>query len=72
MYRVWGGRAVDKHITLHSKQLMSGLSAGDTVMADRGFLVTNELKQKGVQIIIIEFKGRERAQESLNLEFISD
>ena len=54
---------------------MNGLTHGDTVMADRGFLVTNELKQKGVQLIMPEFKGRDRAQfsakEAKNSEFIS-
>lgn len=73
--RAWGGRASDKHITLESEQLISGLMEGDSVMADRGFTITNDLKKKGVSLLIPEFKGRDRSQitaaEASKSEYIS-
>ncbi|XP_053374378.1 uncharacterized protein LOC128546976 [Mercenaria mercenaria] len=73
--KAWGGRSSDKHITLNSEALMNGLSAGETVMADRGFTINNDLKKKGVKLLIPEFKGRDRPQiskkEANRSEFIS-
>ncbi|XP_046581620.1 uncharacterized protein LOC124289068 [Haliotis rubra] len=60
----WGGRATDKHITLNSEKLMSNLAPGSSVMADRGFLVTEELRSLGVKMIMPHFKGRDRPQFS--------
>lgn len=73
--QAWGGRASDKHITLESDAFMNGLSAGDCVMADRGFNIGNDLKKKGVKLLIPEFKGRDRpqmtSQEAHRSEYIS-
>ena len=60
--KAWGGRASDKHITLHSKSLLDGLPPGAHVMADRGFTVNEELRRLGVKTIIPAFKGRGRPQ----------
>jgi hypothetical protein len=71
----WGGRSSDKHNTLNSDTLMNGLSSGQTVMADRGFNISGELKKKGVKLLIPEFKGRNRPQiskqEANRSEYIS-
>jgi len=60
--KAWGGRASDKHITLHSESLLHGLPSGSQVMVDRGFTVSHELKKLGVRTIIPAFKGRGRPQ----------
>lgn len=62
MSQAWGGRASDKHITMHSDSFLSGLTPGAQVMADRGFTVNDELRQLGVRTIIPAFKGRGRPQ----------
>ena len=43
--RAYGGRASDKYITLNSEELLEGLNPGETVMADRGFNVSGDLKK---------------------------
>lgn len=58
----WAGRASDKHITLNSSSMLDKLSPGATVMADRGFTVSQELKKLGVETIIPDFKGSGRSQ----------
>ena len=57
----YGGRASDKHITLDSG-LLDLLSEGSSAMADRGFPVGEELKAQGVELILPDFKGRDRSQ----------
>jgi DDE superfamily endonuclease len=47
---------------MKSSSLLNGLSVGDTVMADRGFTVSQELRRLGIQTIIPDFKGRSRSQ----------
>lgn len=73
--KAWGGRSSDKHITLMSDTLMNGLSPGETVMADRGFNISGDLKKKGVKLVIPDFKGRDRPQitkqEAARSEYIS-
>ena len=73
--KAWGGRASDKLITLKSSSLMESLEDGDAVMADRGFNVAADFKKKGVQLLIPDFKGRDRAQisqkEASRSEYIS-
>lgn len=73
--KAWGGRSSDKYITLQSETLMNGLSSGQTVMADRGFNISSDLKRKGVKLLIPEFKGRDRPQisqqEARKSEYIS-
>lgn len=69
------GRQIIKHITLQSDALMNGLSTGQTVMADRGFSISSDLKRKGVKLFLPEFKGRDRPkisqQEASRSEYIS-
>lgn len=60
----YGGRATDKHITLEAHDLLSALTPGSSVMVDRGFNISEELKKLGVGLIIPEFKGRGRTQMS--------
>ena len=59
---VFGGRASDKHITVSSSDLLQALGPGDAVMADRGFLIGDELKARGVELICPAFRGAHRAQ----------
>ena len=62
--RAHGGRASDNHITLSSAELLEGLPKGSSAMADRGFTLTQELRDLGVELIIPNFKGRHRSQIS--------
>ncbi|XP_069102923.1 uncharacterized protein [Argopecten irradians] len=63
--KAWGGRASDKHITLSSEHLIDGLHCGDSVMADRGFTITDELSNLGVELLMPVFKGQDRPQFSI-------
>ncbi len=58
----YGGRASDKLICTESETMKENLPPGSSVMADRGFLVTDELKRLGVTCIMPVFKGRGRSQ----------
>ena len=58
----YGGRASDRKITLESPELLSALTPGSAVMSDRGFNLSEELKELGVELIIPDFKGRDRSQ----------
>ena len=58
----WGGRASDKLITLSSTKLLQELEPGDSVMADRGFLIDCDLKARGITLICPAFRGANRAQ----------
>ena len=60
----YGGRASDKKITLSSHQLLNAVPRNAMIMADKGFNVSEELKQKGIRLIIPDFKGRNRSQMS--------
>jgi hypothetical protein len=62
--KAWGRRASDKHITLQSQGFLDGLPPGVHVMADRGFIVSEELKRIGVKLVLPSFKGRGRSQMS--------
>ncbi|XP_078658190.1 uncharacterized protein LOC144903679 [Branchiostoma floridae x Branchiostoma belcheri] len=70
-----GGRASDKHITLTSEQFINQLPPNSVIMADKGFNISKELSDKGVRLVIPDFKGRNRsqmsAQEAANSESIS-
>ena len=50
----WGGRASDKEITLKSG-FLDKLTHGDCVLADRGFLVEEELATRGAVLRIPAF-----------------
>ena len=50
----WGGRASDKEITLKSG-FLDKLTHGDCVLADRGFLVEEELATRGAVLRILVF-----------------
>nr|CAI5833775.1 unnamed protein product [Callosobruchus analis] len=46
----WGGRASDKHITIHSK-FLNHIIPGDVMLADRGFLIAfTEGKKRAISI----------------------
>ncbi|XP_035670018.1 uncharacterized protein LOC118411646 [Branchiostoma floridae] len=70
-----GGRASDKHITLTSEEFINQLPPNSVIMADKGFNISKELSDKGVRLVIPDFKGRNRsqmsAQEAANSESIS-
>ena len=56
----WGGRVSDKEITLQSG-FLDKISYGDCVLADRGFLIENELNSRGSFLKIPKFtKGKEQ------------
>lgn len=54
----YGGRSSDKFVTEDSG-FLNHLQFGDVVMADRGFLITNSIKDRGANIIMPAFtKGK--------------
>ncbi|CAL9683175.1 unnamed protein product [Knipowitschia caucasica] len=54
----WGGRVSDKQITLESG-FLSNLEPGDDILADRGFLIRDELAAYGATLRIPSFtKGK--------------
>lgn len=54
----WGGRASDKLITLDSN-FLNKLDHGDVILADRGFLIREELASVGATLKIPSFtKGK--------------
>ena len=59
-------RVVGEHqiniITFQSQEFLDGLSLSMQVMADRGFIVSEELSRLGVKLVIPTFKGRWRYQ----------
>jgi hypothetical protein len=56
----WGGRVSDKEITLKSG-FMENLMHGDEVLADRGFLLSEEMASQGVVLRIPSFtKGKKQ------------
>ena len=57
----YGGRAIDKKITLQSG-LLQKLSRGQDVMADRGFTIEKELEENGNGLIIPTCVGAHRTQ----------
>ena len=58
--RAWGGRASDKKITCD--QCLDLLLPGEAVMADRGFLVEEEVTARGCKLYIPAFLTAGRAQ----------
>ncbi|XP_043213736.1 uncharacterized protein LOC122377593 [Amphibalanus amphitrite] len=60
----WGGRASDKHISLCS-ELLDLMEQGDTILADRGFTIKEEMAVYGVRVITPAFvKGRPQMSSS--------
>ena len=47
----WGGRASDKHVTLHSG-FLDMLEAYDTIMADKGFPIREDLALRHCELLI--------------------
>ena len=45
VFDVWGGRASDKNITLHSG-FLEKINSGDLVLAARGFILNDYFTQK--------------------------
>ena len=50
----WGGRVSDKEITLQS-EFLSYITHGDLVLADRGFLIEEDLNRVGAHLKIPAF-----------------
>ncbi|KAM9307068.1 uncharacterized protein KZ484_000390 [Pholidichthys leucotaenia] len=73
--KAYGGRASDKHITLSSDHFLNALPLNSSVMADKGFNVSRELRDRGVKLILPNYKGSDRSQmsaeEAANCEAIS-
>ncbi|XP_058624152.1 uncharacterized protein LOC131535098 [Onychostoma macrolepis] len=56
--KCWGGRVSDKELTINSG-FLEQLEHGDQVMADRGFLIREELLCRGASLVIPAFtKGK--------------
>ncbi|ESO85527.1 hypothetical protein LOTGIDRAFT_107764 [Lottia gigantea] len=53
----WGGRVSDRQITEESG-LLDMLDTGDSVMADKGFTITDLLSKKGCSLNIPPFRGQ--------------
>ena len=57
---MWGGRISDKEISAQS-DLYTNINSGDQVMADRGFLIAEELAKCGATLVMPPFlKGRKQ------------
>ena len=61
MSEAWGGRTSDKKIT-ESSNCLHLLKPGEILMADRGFLIEDEVKKRGAQLVIPSFLTANRAQ----------
>ena len=56
----WGGRVSDKQITLESG-FLDKLNYGDCILADRGFLIADELGERGAYLKIPKFtRGKQQ------------
>lgn len=61
--KCWGGRASDKHIT-QEDDFLAHLEYGDQVLADRGFLIDEEVANCGAELIIPSFtKGKKQLSQ---------
>lgn len=63
----WGGRTSDKHITEKSS-FLNLLETGDVVMADRGFLIEDALKEKEAELVIPAFTKGKSQLDPLDVE----
>lgn len=63
----FGGRSSDKEITI-SSEFFQKLVEGDVVMADRGFLIKEELKGRGVELNIPAFTKGKNQLHPIELE----
>ena len=60
----WGGRVSDKQITLDSG-FLSKVQNGDCILADRGFLIEDELHRRGAYLKLPKFtKGKDQLAAS--------
>lgn len=64
--RPYGGRVSDKYVTLNCG-LMDFLQPGDHVLADRGFLIKNDVEEKGAVVHLPSFRkaGQQFTNEEL-------
>lgn len=63
----YGGRCSDKVVTNRSS-FLDKLCVGDVVMADRGFLIEEELKGRGVELNIPAFTRGKKQLDAIELE----
>lgn len=63
----YGGRASDKHITT-SSGFLDYVSEGDVIMADRGFLIEEEIKKKHARLNLPAFKKNGPQLTALDVE----
>ena len=61
--KCWGGRVSDKHLT-QASGFLDMVEPGDLILADRGFLVDEEVALRGATLIIPPFmRGRKQLQK---------
>lgn len=66
--KCWGGRASDKEIILKS-DFLEKLQAGDTVLADRGFLIKEEVARRGAELVV---PAMTRGKKQLSAKEVED
>ena len=69
--RFWGGRVSDKHLTQQSGFLQL-LEPGDTVLADRGFDISDDIGVHGGKLAIPAFTRGKPQLTQKEVEFLSD
>lgn len=65
------GRSSDKYVTQHSG-ILDHLEFGDIVMADRGFLIDEEVQSKGAELLIPAFTRGKSQLDPLEIEETRD
>ena len=64
----WGGRATDKHIT-HNSGFLNIVEYGDSILADRGFDIADDLGVHGARLQIPSFM---RGKQQLSLHEVEE
>ena len=54
LFHGWGGRISDKQLTIESG-FLDLLTFGDSILADRGFLIAEEVATRGAVLAILSF-----------------
>ncbi|VEN60951.1 unnamed protein product [Callosobruchus maculatus] len=63
----WGGRASDKHITIHS-EFLNHIIPGDVILADRGFLIEEHVRLFNAQLHMPAFTKGKKQLHPLEIE----